>query len=61
MALSMKLRKSIAANHGVAVRKLAHAISNPVALSTIHRTLKRLNITFEKSRSNRLNNNAKVY
>jgi transposase len=52
------LRQRIAADSGVTLRELAEAIDKPVALSTIHRTLKRLGITFKKSRSNQRNNNA---
>lgn len=54
------IRQRIAQNPGVTLRELADAINKPVALSTIHRTLKRLGITFKKSRSTRPSNNAKT-
>jgi len=44
------IRQQIASNPGVTLQQLSSIISVQVAQSTIHRTLKRMNISLKKSR-----------
>ena len=45
-----KLRELVAADPGLTLQQLAEQMSVPVVESTIHRALKRLGISFKKSR-----------
>lgn len=46
-----KLRELVAADPGLTLKQLADEMSVPVAESTIHRALKKLELSFKKSRS----------
>ena len=46
-----RLRELVAADPGLTLRQLAEQMSVPVAESTIHRALKKLGLSFKKSRS----------
>jgi transposase len=46
-----KLRELVAADPGLTLKQLADQMSVPVAESTIHRALKKLGLSFKKSRS----------
>ena len=46
-----RLRELVAADPGLTLKQLADEMSVPVAESTIHRALKKLGLSFKKSRS----------
>ena len=46
-----RLRELVAADPGLTLKQLAEQMSVPVAESTIHRALKKLGLSFKKSRS----------
>ena len=53
LADHQKLRELVAADPGLTLKQLAEQMSVPVAESTIHRALKKLGLSFKKSRSSR--------